>query len=89
MQVLIYGGGAVGLGLASCLLKAGQEVVILARPGTARLLRQNGLIRTGIFGRAVGRAGSFSAVSSLAEVKGVRFDQVLVCVIQVLGAGYV
>jgi 2-dehydropantoate 2-reductase len=80
MQVLIYGGGAVGLGLASCLLKAGQQVTILARPRTARLLRQEGLIRTGIFGPAVAGAGTFGAVLSLADVTDVRFDRVLVCV---------
>ena len=28
MKVLIYGAGAVGLGIASCLLKSGEEVVL-------------------------------------------------------------
>ncbi len=37
MKVLIYGGGAVGLGIASCLLKSGEEVVILAREETVHL----------------------------------------------------
>jgi 2-dehydropantoate 2-reductase len=31
MRVLIYGGGAVGLGVGSCLLKSGAEVDIIGR----------------------------------------------------------
>ncbi len=62
MQVLIYGAGAVGLGLASCLLKSGpprplgtgevslkadSEVCLIARPSTVRQLRQGGLSQDG------------------------------------------
>ena len=50
MNVLIYGGGAVGLGLGSCLLKAGVKVDVLSRPDAVSLLRQEGLVRSGIFG---------------------------------------
>jgi 2-dehydropantoate 2-reductase len=50
MRALIYGGGAVGLGVASCLIRSGEEVEIIAREGTASALRKGGLIRTGIFG---------------------------------------
>ena len=50
MNILIYGCGAVGLGIGSCLLKAGAKVSLLARPGTVEILRQHGLVRTGIFG---------------------------------------
>ena len=35
MRALVYGGGAVGLGLASCLLKSRARVDILARRDTA------------------------------------------------------
>ena len=78
-KVLIYGGGAVGLGIASCLLKAGDEVTVLARQETTRLLRQKGLIRTGIFGNAFAEAGSFDAISSLGDISNTQFDYVLVC----------
>ena len=33
MKALIYGGGAVGLGIASCLLKADQEVFLVMKAG--------------------------------------------------------
>ena len=50
IRVLIYGGGAVGLGVASCLLHSGNEVDVLARPQTVAALEAEGLTRTGIFG---------------------------------------
>ena len=50
MSTLIYGGGAVGLGLVGFLLPAGEKVDILAREETMRCLRQDGLQRSGIFG---------------------------------------
>jgi len=50
MRALVYGGGAVGLGLASCLLKSGLRLDIIARDNTVRSLRKDGLVRTGIFG---------------------------------------
>ncbi len=50
MVLLIYGAGAVGLGLGSCLLSAGAEVDLIGRQDTVSSLRQHGLLRTGIFG---------------------------------------
>jgi 2-dehydropantoate 2-reductase len=79
MEVLIYGGGAVGLGIASCLLKAGQEVLICAREETTARLRREGLIRTGIFGVVSARGENFKAVSSLNVVPNKKFDYILVC----------
>jgi 2-dehydropantoate 2-reductase len=79
MRVLIYGGGAVGLGIASCLLKAGMKVTILARPGTAMSLQQKGLSRTGIFGTYAAQAGTFGVGSSLDDFPGQQFEYILVC----------
>jgi 2-dehydropantoate 2-reductase len=78
MEALIYGGGAVGLGIASCLVKAGQEVAICAREETTSLLRQEGLIRTGMFGSVSIKGSDCEAVSSLDEVSN-KFDYILVC----------
>ncbi|MBN2427591.1 MAG: 2-dehydropantoate 2-reductase [Deltaproteobacteria bacterium] len=78
MNILIYGGGAVGLGLASCLLGDGHDVTILGRPASVALLNSKGLIRTGIFGTMTAESGSFCAVSSLAESGGKAFDFILV-----------
>ncbi|MCJ7729324.1 MAG: 2-dehydropantoate 2-reductase [Sedimentisphaerales bacterium] len=87
MKVLIYGAGAVGLGLASCLLlrlRSGQvksrvEVCLVARPNTVRELRQGGLSRSGIFGRFHAEPEIFSAYESLDEIGNRNFDFILVC----------
>jgi 2-dehydropantoate 2-reductase len=79
MNILIYGCGAVGLGIASCLLKAGVKVSLLARPGTVEMLRQNGLVRTGIFGTYTAGPGQFTAGSSLGDLPDDTYDYILVC----------
>jgi 2-dehydropantoate 2-reductase len=68
MRALIYGGGAVGLGVASCLIQSGEDVEIIAREGTVSALRKGGLIRTGIFGSLEFGAEKFGAYSSLDEL---------------------
>jgi 2-dehydropantoate 2-reductase len=80
MAVLIYGGGAVGLGIASCLLKANQDVTIVTRAETAARLQVNGIARTGIFGDLVVEPGSFGVIKSIDELEGERFEHVLVCI---------
>ncbi len=52
MNVLVFGGGAVGLGLASCLKEAGWNPDIVARQGTADALKDRGLHRTGLIGES-------------------------------------
>ncbi len=79
MQILIYGGGAVGLGIASCLIRPVHRVEIIARADTVAALKQNGLIRTGIFGRVHARPDEFVCRESLAEGDRSEFDFVLVC----------
>jgi len=77
--VLVYGAGAVGLGLASCLVKSGVEVCLVARANTVAELRKNGLKRTGIFGDFCARPDTFTALESLGEIKDAKFDFILVC----------
>jgi 2-dehydropantoate 2-reductase len=79
MKVLVYGAGAVGLGLASCLLKSGTEVSLLTRPETILALRQRGLTRTGIFGSFHAKPKTFAAYQSLDEIRNRSFDFILVC----------
>jgi len=79
MKVLIYGGGSVGLGVASCLLKSKLEVDIIARQNTVLLLRKYGLVRTGIFGDYHADPATFSSYSSLNEIPKNLYDYVLVC----------
>ncbi len=40
MNIRIFGDGAVGLGIASCLIKSGENVDILARKNTCELLQK-------------------------------------------------
>lgn len=79
IRVLIYGGGAVGLGIASCLLHSGNEVDILARPQTVAALESEGLVRTGIFGCVHARPGVFRCYRSLMEACSGPYDFILVC----------
>lgn len=80
MRFLIVGAGGVGLGLASFLLQAGEEVAVVARGESGPALRGHGLIRTGILGRHQAGAGSFAVYPGLAAVPPVSCDGVLVCV---------
>jgi len=79
IRVLIYGGGAVGLGIASCLLHSGNEVDILARPQTVAALESEGLTRTGIFGQVHLKPGAFRCYRSLQEACSGPYDFILVC----------
>jgi 2-dehydropantoate 2-reductase len=79
MKSLVYGAGAVGLGLASCLLKSRGEVCLLARADTVSALKRKGLLRTGIFGRFHAKPDTFKAYQSLEEIQNRTFDFILVC----------
>jgi len=79
MRVLVYGAGSVGLGLASCLLKAKAEVCLVARANTVRALREAGLTRTGIFGLFHAQPRTFVSYEALVEIKDKPFDFILVC----------
>jgi len=80
MKTLIYGAGSVGLGIASCLLKDHAAVDIIARENTVAALRKEGLLRTGLFGKFHAPPQSFSAHTSLTEIRPTDYDYVLVCV---------
>ena len=79
MRVLIYGGGAVGLGLASCLLKSGISVDIISRVDTVLALRKDGLGRAGIFGDYHAGPSEFGSFSSPDELTKETYDYILVC----------
>ncbi len=79
MMILVYGGGAVGLGIASCLLKSKAHVDIIAREDTARSLREQGLVRTGIFGDYRVNSEGFGCFVSLNDVRAESYDYILVC----------
>jgi 2-dehydropantoate 2-reductase len=79
IDVLIYGAGAVGLGIASCLLRSGAKVDVVGRPDTVNALRTEGLTRTGIFGDVHFAPDSFGAFALLRDVPQRAYDFILVC----------
>jgi 2-dehydropantoate 2-reductase len=79
MRALIYGGGAVGLGLASCLLRSKALVDIIARKETVIALQGSGLVRTGIFGCYHAEPSAFDSYTSLDRIKNKTYDYILVC----------
>jgi 2-dehydropantoate 2-reductase len=80
MRVLIYGGGAVGLGVASCLLKSAAAVDIIARKNTSAALKKSGLIRTGIFGDFNAPPTTFGSYAGLNEIAAKKpYDYILAC----------
>jgi len=78
MKILIYGAGAVGLGIGSCLLKSGDNVDFIAREDTVSSLRKYGLRRTGIFGEYYADPNSFQCYSSIKELPPQPYDYVIV-----------
>ena len=78
MNILIYGGGSVGLGIASCLLQSGIKIDILARENTVNALKKYGLKRTGIFGDVSTKPETFGSYSSLNNIHSVVYDFILV-----------
>lgn len=79
MRICVYGTGAVGLGLASCLIKAGTDADMIARPRTVSALKDKGLVRTGIFGDFRARPEQFASYCRLSEVGQKSYDFVMVC----------
>ena len=79
MVVMIYGAGSVGLGLASCLLKAGAKADLIDKDETVLSLREHGLNRTGIFGNFHTDPSEFRSYSSLSSLVNSQYDYILVC----------
>ncbi|HBO45272.1 MAG TPA: 2-dehydropantoate 2-reductase [Planctomycetaceae bacterium] len=79
MEVAVFGAGAVGLGIGSCLIEAGAEVVFVARPDARHYLETHGLRRTGIFGEVAFAPERFGVVGRMDELDDRRIDFVLVC----------
>lgn len=79
MRTLIFGGGAVGLGIASCLIKSGCETDILDRRETISAIKNNGIKRTGIFGDFNASSDRFGCYESFSEIKNKTYDYIAVC----------
>jgi 2-dehydropantoate 2-reductase len=79
VDAIVFGAGAVGLGLASALHAAGgARVRIVARPTAAAALRARGLVRTGIFGDVFVPPERLVVAEDAAALAGPPADVVLV-----------
>lgn len=76
---MIYGGGAVGLGLASALINSTADVTIIARSKNVKALREGGLVREGIFGHHHAPPDSFRVSDALTSAGETGLDMILVC----------
>ncbi len=81
MRVLIYGGGAVGLGLAGFILKSGNHADILSRKDTSDKLKKEGLFIKGIFGDFSFLPSQFNSYEKINEINFSKnsYDYILVC----------
>ncbi|MGA1794222.1 MAG: ketopantoate reductase family protein [bacterium] len=79
MNIMIYGGGAVGLGIASCLLQSGARIDIIGRESTVSSLHREGLVREGIFGHYRFGPDMFGSFVMLEDIPPRIYDYILVC----------
>ncbi|MDP4179415.1 MAG: ketopantoate reductase family protein [Bacillota bacterium] len=78
MKILIYGSGAVGLGVAAAIYDGGLDIDLIARGKTKEAVISNGIIRKGIFKEIFVPADEINVYENLSQVNG-RYDFVLVC----------
>jgi 2-dehydropantoate 2-reductase len=79
VDAIVFGAGAVGLGLASALAASGgARVRIVARPAAAAALRAHGLARSGIFGAVHVPPERLEVAEGAAALGGPHADWVLV-----------
>lgn len=80
MNILVYGGGAVGLGLAGSLIVAGCDVTIIDIEPTVSALKEYGIIQTGVLGEFTIKPQQFMVYDSLENIHKGSFDYICVCV---------
>jgi ketopantoate reductase len=79
-QYLVCGGGAVGLSIVSCLIKAGvQPSVITRSDDTVCALRHAGLTLTGKLGQYTAPPTTFAVYTTVQDVPEVTQDYILFC----------
>ncbi len=80
MKVVIFGAGAVGLGLASCLVSSGARVHFVVRSAAHRdQLLQNGFTRTGLFGDVRIEKNAFEVSDRIEDIAEANAEVWLVC----------
>ncbi len=80
MNILIFGGGAVGLGLARSLITAGNDVTIIDVEPTVIALKEKGIVQTGVLGEFSIQPGAFKVYDTLEKIDDVKIDYICVCI---------
>ncbi|HOE20188.1 MAG TPA: 2-dehydropantoate 2-reductase [Spirochaetota bacterium] len=79
MKVLIYGGGAVGLGLARALIDSGCETTIIDIEPTVTALKTHGIIQSGVLGDFAINPERFTVYDSILKADD-NYDYICVCI---------
>ena len=80
MRIAIWGAGAVGLGLATALVRAGERLMLVGRdPATADAIAAEGIRRSGIFGDAHASPDDLVMTRTPSDLVDFAPDWILVC----------
>ncbi|MCR4436872.1 MAG: ketopantoate reductase family protein [Clostridiales bacterium] len=80
MRALLYGSGAVGLGIAASLLDCGWEVDIKASGRTKDLINEKGVKRVGLFKEIDIPASRVKVFERLSDIPYGEYDFILICI---------
>lgn len=78
MNILIIGAGAVGIGLAASMLSQDANVSIFARGKTARAIKENGIVRCGLFDHYSFSSDELDVYETYDEIPKDTFDYVFI-----------
>ena len=79
MKVLLYGCGAVGLGIAATVYDSEGSVDLIAKGKTKEAIMSQGIIRKGMFKEIRVPSKSISIYEKLEEISNKRYDYILIC----------
>lgn len=79
MKALLYGSGAVGIGIAAALLDSDWKVDIKANGKTKDSICKNGIKRIGLFKEIHISPDKFKVFDSLVDIRQVNYDFILIC----------
>jgi 2-dehydropantoate 2-reductase len=79
MKALLYGSGAVGIGIAAALLDCNWKVDIKAAGKTKDSICKNGIKRKGLFKAIYISTEKFEVFESLVDIKQGNYDYILIC----------
>jgi len=77
-NVLLYGAGAVGLGIGTCLMNQGIYPDIFASPATCEAIQNNGIKRSGIFGTYYFNKQNLNVSADLTVFQNIPYDYILI-----------